>query len=73
MVWCGFTKLVVIMVRRTGYKMQERTVYSVFNEVTKSLYPALAGAITDVKRFLMTGGNPDPDLISYYSKINQAH
>lgn len=52
--------------------MQERTVYSVFNEVAKSLYPALAGAITDVKRFLMTNGNPDPELISYYSKINQA-
>lgn len=52
--------------------MQERTVYSVFNEVAKSLYPALAGAITDVKRFMMTNGNPDADLISYYSKINQA-
>lgn len=52
--------------------MKERTVYSVFNEVVKSLYPALAGAITDVKRFVMTSSNPDADLINYYSKINQA-
>ena len=46
--------------------MKERTVYSVFNEVVKSLYPALAAAITDVKRFVMTSSNPDADLINYY-------
>ena len=50
----------------------ERSRYSVFNEVTESLYSGLAGAIANLSYYEESKLSPNQSLIHYYKLIRQA-
>lgn len=51
---------------------KDRTVYSVFNEVTETLYSSLAGAIVDLGRYEESKPQPNQDTLNYYQQIRKA-
>ena len=61
-----------IINRASAFESGERSKYSVFNEVTETLYSSLAGAITDLVRYEEQKNTPDVSLIKFYNDICSA-